>query len=353
MGTERRRLPRRIGAAGLAACLAAAATTAAGQAQSRVAAMQQDPACRSLTPVSAGGRAPKDPDVLVIRWLSLSNYELVYRGQVFLLDAYYNQVSRRHPVGVTASDITKATAIVIGHAHFDRMADTPALARRTGATIIGAEAGTREYLTRTGVPSRQFKPVRSGDVVEFAGVAVEAVRGLHGDAAALGIPPERLQRQQAAIREAALQPPLTEAEQQHDAAVRAKSSTDPRVLTEGSMHYLFTFGGTFRVYFADTNGGLTEPQRQLAQRVPGVDVAMLPYIYFNSGIPSLVSLVSLLKPSTLFLNSHDGIGTMGWAANYPAALAVREASPSTRTLDIVYRTPLCVHTRTKDVAIGW
>ena len=44
---------------------------------------------------------------------------------------------------------------------------------------------------------------------------------------------------------------------------------------------------------------------------------------------------------------------MGWASNYPAALAVREANPGTRTLDVAYRTPVCFDTRTKEMAIGW
>lgn len=350
-GVSRRAAPA-LASAALAGLLAALVGPPA-QAQGLKAALQQDPACRSLTPVSAGGRAPKDPDTLVIRWLSLSNYELVYRNQVFLLDAYYDQVSRRHPIGVALADITRANALFIGHAHFDRIADAPAIARATGATIVGAEAGTTDYLKRAAVPAKQVRAVRNGDVLEYAGVAVEAVLGSHGDATTLKVPPERLQKQQAAIREAALQQPLTEPEQKRDATIRARSSADPRVLTDGVMSYLFTFGGSFRVLFADTNGGITDAQRQLAQRVPGIDVAMLPYIYFDSGIPSLVDLVSLLRPSTLFLNSHDGIGTMGWASNYPAALAVREASPTTRTMDVVYRTPVCVNTRSKDVVVGW
>jgi len=254
---------------------------------------------------------------------------------------------------VALADISRANAVFIGHAHFDRIADAPAIARRTGATIVGADAGTSDYLKRTGVPAKQFTAVRNGDVLEYAGVAVEAVLGSHGDANTLRIPPERLQKQQAAIREAALQQPLTDAEQKRDTTIRARSSADPRVLAEGVMNYVFTFGGSFRVLFADTHGGLTDTQRQLAQRVPRIDVAMLPYVYFDSGIPSLVDFVSLVRPTTLFLNSHDGIGTMGWASNYPAALAVREVSPATRTMDVVYRTPVCFNIRSKDMAVGW
>jgi hypothetical protein len=42
-----------------------------------------------------------------------------------------------------------------------------------------------------------------------------------------------------------------------------------------------------------------------------------------------------------------------WASNYPAALAIRDASPKTRTMDVIYRTPVCFDTRSKEMVIGW
>ena len=51
-------------------------TASAASAQSPRQAMQQDPACQSLTPVSAGGVAPKGQDTVAIRWLGHTNYEV-------------------------------------------------------------------------------------------------------------------------------------------------------------------------------------------------------------------------------------------------------------------------------------
>src|SRR6476620_9331219 len=82
-------------------------------AQGAKAAMQQDPACQSLTPVSAGGPAPKNQDTVVVRWLSFTNYELAYRNSVFLLDAYIDQTSGRQPIGIRVNDIRRADAIFI------------------------------------------------------------------------------------------------------------------------------------------------------------------------------------------------------------------------------------------------
>src|SRR5580765_2807162 len=104
-----------------------ASFAAPAAAQNTKAAMQQDPACQSLTPVSAGGPPPKSADTVVVRWLGWTNYEVAYRGDVFLLDAYYDRGPRMHPIGVAPADIKKANAIFIGHAHFDHMSDAAAV----------------------------------------------------------------------------------------------------------------------------------------------------------------------------------------------------------------------------------
>jgi L-ascorbate metabolism protein UlaG (beta-lactamase superfamily) len=142
--------------------------------------MRQDPACQSLTPVSAGGPAPKDPETVVVRWLAWTNYEVAYRGNVFLLDAYYDRGPRMHPLGLAPTDITKANAIFIGHAHFDHMSDAAVVAKQTGAPVIGASfAG--EVLTKGGIPAKQFKAVKGGEVLQYPGVTVEAALGHHND----------------------------------------------------------------------------------------------------------------------------------------------------------------------------
>ena len=320
--------------------------------QSTKTAMQQDPACQSLTPVSAGGPAPNNADIVVVRWLSHMNYELAYRGNVFLLDAYYDQTPRRPPIGVDVGDLKKANAIFISHSHFDHVSDAPRIARQTGATIVGAVVGNEAYVTRNGVAPKQFKAVTNADVLHFPGVVVETVLGSHNSPQALGIPADYVQKQQAAIQAASLQQPFTESEKKRDAEIRARGDDDPKIAAEGVIDYLFTFGNGFRVMFIGSHGGITDAQRQLARRVPSVDVALVPYLFFDAGIPPLIDLVKLLKPSTVFLGNQDGIGTMGWASNYPPALAIREVSPKTRTMDVIYRTPVCFNTASKQMFFG-
>jgi L-ascorbate metabolism protein UlaG (beta-lactamase superfamily) len=335
----------------LAAVIGVLVAAASLDAQSARQAMQQDPACQALTPVSAGGTLPKDPDTVVIRWLGHTNYELVYRGNVFLLDTYYERVPRSHAIGVSPQEIRKATAIFVGHPHFDHISDAPAVAKQTGAPIVAA-ASAGEFLTKAGVPSRQFRVVKGGEVLTYPGVTVETVLGRH-NVIATTLPEGFLDKQNAALQAAALQEPYTDAESKQAETIRARGSRDPNISTMGVINYLFTLGDTFRVMFADSPGPVTDGQRAVMQKASSVDVALLPYFAFEAGIPPLVELVKTFKPATVFLGHHDGAGTMLWASNYPPAYAIRHASPQTRTLDILYKTPVCFNARTKDIVIGW
>ena len=64
--------------------LAFASATAA---QERYPALHKEPACQTLVPTAAGGPRPQNPDVIVLRFLGVANYELAHRDNVILLDA--------------------------------------------------------------------------------------------------------------------------------------------------------------------------------------------------------------------------------------------------------------------------
>jgi hypothetical protein len=194
--------------------------------------------------------------------------------------------------------------------------------------------------------------VKGGEVLQYQGVTVETVLARH-NVIATTVPKGFLDKQQAALQSAALQEPYSDVESKQAEAVRARGSRDPNIATMGVINYLFTLGNNFRVMFADSPGPITTEQRALMQRLPTVDVAMLPFVNFEAGIAPLVELVKTFKPATVFLGHHDGPGTMLWASNYPPAYAIRRASPNTRTLDVLYRTPVCFNTATKEIVTGW
>ena len=58
-----------------AAALTALLLSSIALAQVNSPALDQEPACQTLTPAAAGGPLPRNPDVIVLRFLGVSSYE--------------------------------------------------------------------------------------------------------------------------------------------------------------------------------------------------------------------------------------------------------------------------------------
>src|SRR5688500_14527024 len=71
-----------------AGCATTASFTDPRRAGAAVGGAGGDPGCTSTTLVSTGGPFPRDARTLVLRWTGFANFEMVYNGQVVLLDAY-------------------------------------------------------------------------------------------------------------------------------------------------------------------------------------------------------------------------------------------------------------------------
>ncbi|MBO0751700.1 MAG: MBL fold metallo-hydrolase, partial [Bradyrhizobiaceae bacterium] len=158
--------------------LALAIGVAAGTSAAIPVRAQDADSCRSLTPAAMGGPLMDDPGRIVLRWLSTSNYELVYRGQVFLLDAYFDRGPRNRPTGIVPAEVTKTDAIFIGHGHFDHMSDAVPIAQKTKAKVIGAPV-TIETAYKLGLAQAQGIVVAGGETLKFRGVTVDAALARH------------------------------------------------------------------------------------------------------------------------------------------------------------------------------
>ena len=139
-------------------------------------------------------------------------------------------------------DVARAETIFIGHGHFDHIADAPPIAARTGATIVGAPLSTG-YASSAGTPASQLRTVtgRGGELLEFDGFTVEPILAQHA------VFPTRTNSRGANVGQAngdlyeAALGPFTPAETTAFFAMLARGTGDPRVLTEGTIAYLFTF----------------------------------------------------------------------------------------------------------------
>jgi L-ascorbate metabolism protein UlaG (beta-lactamase superfamily) len=68
--------------------------------------------------------------------------------------------------------------ILVGHGHWDHLADVPAIQERTDAMVIGSE--THWHLLRAfGLPDPKLVIVEGGEVMAFDGYSIEVFAGLH------------------------------------------------------------------------------------------------------------------------------------------------------------------------------
>lgn len=323
----------------------------AGYAQ-RGGALAREAVCNTLDLASTGGPMPRDPNILVLRYLGSANHELIYRDNVFLLDAHYDRAAPARPLGFNFRDMKNATALFIGHAHSDHVSDAVAVAQQTGARVFGGPP-TYDFVIANGLPGKQAVLVKGGETFKFNGVTVQAVLAHHSER-----PGPEFQKAGQAFRDvqAALRRPRTEEEQKHQEAIGARGSRDPKLASEGTIAYLFTFDSGYRLYYQDSAGPITDPQRELAKMVAPVDTGLFAYQGFflsQNQVDATMPLIRLFKPRIVLPTHHDESGG-GFAdmSSEPLFMAVRDELPETRGIAPLYRTPVCISISSKEVYVG-
>jgi L-ascorbate metabolism protein UlaG (beta-lactamase superfamily) len=294
-------------------------------------------ACRSLVPAAMGGPLLRDPGKIMLRWLSTSNYELVYRGQVFLLDAYFERGPRNRPTGIVPGEVKRTDAIFIGHAHFDHMSDAAPIAQKTKAKVIGAPI-TIETAYKLGVPPGQGIAVAGGETLKFNGVTVDAALAQHSTLSrdvldTLG----KLYDLDAG--------PATPEQAEAEKAILAKGTFAPDVITKGTIAYAFTFDTGYKLVWIDSAGPVTDGVRVLAQKLGPVDIAIVAYQghpVAQTQIPVTLELVKLFRPRIFMPAHHDQIfGTFVDLGVEPLFEAIEDALPGTQTIAPLHRRPNC------------
>jgi L-ascorbate metabolism protein UlaG (beta-lactamase superfamily) len=297
--------------------------------------------CDSLVPAAIGGPTlPPTNETAVFRWLANANYELAYRGQVFLFDTYYNRKARNRPVGFTAEQVKRAGVIFLGHGHFDHMSDIVPVAAQTGAPVVGAPV-TIETAVKMGLPAKQAIPVAGGETLHFGDVTVDVALAHHSQ------PAQGIQEALANLYKVEL-PPDTPEQAAISAAVRARGTFSPDVLDKGTLAFALTFPNGFKVLNLDSAGPVTDGDRQLAQKLGPVDVAMIAYqahAVAERQVGETFPLIQLFRPK-LFLPSHHDASFGSWIdlGIEPLLEKIRDEMPDTRFVAPLYRSPICVAT---------
>jgi len=323
---------RNVFARGTRLALAAALVVAAHSAQAA------EDACSSLTSAAMGGPTATGGDNrIALRWLSTSNYELIVRDKVYLLDAYFLQGPRARPTGIVPSETKKADAIFIGHAHFDHMSDAVPVAEKTKAQLYGAKI-TVETAYKLGLPQGQGTAVSDGQTLTFPGMTVDVGLAEHSTLSRAVL--DGLRKLYEVSAGAA-----TPDQQSAEKTILAKGTFAPEVIKEGTMAYAFTFDTGFKMVWLDSAGPLTDGVRALAQKLGPVDLAIIAYQghpVAQVQVPVTLELVKQFKPRIFLPAHHDQIfGLFLDIGVEPLFEAIREALPGTQTIAPLHRQGLC------------
>lgn len=305
--------------------------------------LAEQPACQSIVPASIGGPMP-DGDTAVLRWLGTSNYELAYHGKVILMDTYYDRPARTRSIGFTVDQVRRADAILIGHAHSDHISDVASVAAQTGAPVLGS-AISAAAAQALGVPAGKTIAVRGDNIEKFhyGDITIQPTHIVHSTIQAGLIPAL------ANLYAVDGLGPLTAEEQAQSDRVRSRGSSDPNIVSQGTMGFTLTLDNGFNIVWFDSVGGiLPEEQALAAQLGSNVDVAMFPYTphpIAETQISYTMQHIGLFKPKLYLPTHHDHIWGV-WLDNglQPLFMKIRDEQPDTRFAAPLYRSAICMTT---------
>ena len=301
------------------------------------------------TPASMGGPILNEAanDYTVIRWLGNSCWEIVYRGQIILIDNFYDRGPRAPETGVKAIKVTKATAIIITHGHKDHMSDTAQVAKQTGAPVYGHKAVTDTLLTQ-GVLVSQLRTFTDPEIntISFDGFTVKMIHTLHnvGGKNASGF--------RSAI-DTYTSP--TAATLSEEAAISARGSSDSSIATQGLFSFLVTFDSGFTFFATESNAMGYAPGMQtwLNSLTKDVDIIAAPCqlgydpsvdIYYKK----VVDIIMATKAHLVLPQHHDVFPDFPQTSVLPLAQWVQEKmSATTKFYNQLYREPLCFNVKTQ------
>jgi L-ascorbate metabolism protein UlaG (beta-lactamase superfamily) len=130
---------------------------------------------------------------VTFRWLGNNAWDISFGSTTILIDPWVTRFVTGTYTSPTGADpdtplvidkptvdayITKADLVLIGHGHFDHLADVPYVATRTGATVVGTDSHLN-LLRAMHTPAAQLTTVRGGEYLQYEGYTVEVFASLH------------------------------------------------------------------------------------------------------------------------------------------------------------------------------
>jgi hypothetical protein len=191
-------------------------------------------------PVSLGGLADAGDDTLTVRWFGTTNFEVQYRDTTVLLDNFYDRGPRTSAIGFAADEVVRADYILIGHPHYDHIADTAFVAGATNARVLVHSIGA-DLLVQQGMSASRIEAVNglgSGELYDFGEMRIRVIHGVH------------MRREGPVVTTIKdLRPewdddlgPLTSEEDERLKRLYARGSLAPEVFTDGTLCFVIEIG---------------------------------------------------------------------------------------------------------------
>ena len=238
------------------------------------------------TPPRSGGPGAAGVN---LKWFGTDSWEITFGGKTLLFDPWFSRgvqtgflagkFDAKTPLKVEESlvdqHVKKADQILIGHGHWDHLADVPYIAKKTNAQVIGSE--THANLMRAfGVPEGKIVQVEGGENMQFDGYTIEVFPGLHS-----------------------LGPTKKFAVPGHLYHVPPMPTTVGELPEGDSLIYLITIGGRFRIFLMSTANYY---ERAIVGLKP--DVALVASIFANQIHEFTPRLLKALNYPALVLPTH-------------------------------------------------
>jgi L-ascorbate metabolism protein UlaG (beta-lactamase superfamily) len=140
--------------------------------------------------------------------------------------------------------------------------------------------------------------------------------------------------------------PASQAQQAEVAAIRARGTSDKRVLDEGTIAFLITFADGFRVYYRNSGGHVTDYEKAVMARVGRVDVALVAVAasyLSNLNAEQALEHLRTYRPDVWIPGHHDNPYNL-WRATEPLFQALKAEAPGLVTVSREYREPICFNT---------
>lgn len=134
-----------------------------------------------------------DEGVVEWTWLGIAGLRLRTKDAVILVDPYLTRAGLADIIFRTVSPneslleelLPEADAILIGHSHYDHLADAPSIARRTGALVLGSR--TTCYLSRALGAPHCLTPKEHRPLPVAGGVRATRIPARHGNLGVLAL----------------------------------------------------------------------------------------------------------------------------------------------------------------------